>query len=76
LEARSDADKMVLPKETEQHMEMLKKHDIEVESLNFKTSRHVEHMRAFPQEYSAALEKFLKRVADVPETNKPQGPIM
>ena len=54
---------MVLAKETEEHMVLLKKLEIDITDHNFKTSRHCEHMRSFPQDYSKQLEAFLQKIS-------------
>lgn len=70
---------MVLAKETEEHIELLKRHEIEVQAHDFRTSRHVEHLRSFPAEYSNIVESFLLKVAGIDaetprDVKTPTGP--
>jgi len=66
----SSADEMVFADDIIHHIHQMESHGVEVYSHNFETSAHVEHYRYFPEQYSAVVDQFLKKVDErkhVPE---------
>ncbi|XP_067893222.1 transmembrane protein 53 isoform X2 [Heterodontus francisci] len=56
----SKADKIISCKDIEAMIKMRKLLAIQVQSVNFNTSQHVNHFREFPNEYSTKCISFLK----------------
>ncbi|XP_048395797.2 transmembrane protein 53 isoform X1 [Stegostoma tigrinum] len=56
----SKADKIIYYKDVESMIKIRKMQNIQVQSMDFKTSQHVNHFREFPDEYSNKCINFLK----------------
>lgn len=57
----STADKVIPYHSVESFMEIQRTRGMDVDSLNFQTSPHVDHFRTFSDHYTSVVHKFLKK---------------